>query len=123
MKVLNFEQYNESAKLKYDPEELTSDGIELATDYLKDVILKAINNKKLAIKEGERKWKGLVLSTTALSWVRNFVDGYEMDIYFEDGRGFKQQIGHIENGKIDKEYTMSNFSFDKYMLDKKYFGK
>lgn len=123
MKILNFEQYNESVKLKYDPEELTSDGIELATDYLKDVILKAIEKKTLTIKEGERKWKGLVLSTTALSWVRNFVDGYEMDIYIEDGRGFKEQIGHIENGKIDKEYTMGNFNFDKYMLDKKYFGK
>jgi hypothetical protein len=122
MKILNFEQYNESAKLKYNPEELTSDGIELATDYLKEFILKAIDNKKLAIKEGERKWKGLILSTTFLVWARNNNDGYEMDIYFEDGKGFKQQIGHIENGKIDKEYTMDNFNFDKYMLDKKYFG-
>jgi hypothetical protein len=123
MKVFNFEQYNESVKLKYDPEELTSDGIELATDYLKDVIIKAIDNKKLAIKEGERKWKNVILSTTNLVWARNFVDGYKMDIYHEDDRGFKHQIGSIHNGKIDKEYTMKNFSFDKFMLDKKYFGK
>ena len=123
MKVLNFEQYNESAKLKYDPEELTSDGIELATDYLKEVILKAIENKKLAIKEGERKWKNVILSTTNLIWARNMSDGYDMDIYYEDGRGFKQQIGSIHNGKIDKEYTMDNFNFDKFMLDRKYFGK
>jgi hypothetical protein len=123
MKIYSFEQYNESKKLKYDSEELTSDGTELATDYLKDVILKAIENKTLAIKEGERKWKGVILSTINLVWARNNIDGYEMNIYLEDDRGVKHQIGHIVNDKIDKEYTMDNFNFDKYMLNKKYFGK
>ena len=48
---------------------------------IKEKRIKAIDNNRLKLIEGEQNWYNYVLSITELIWARNLYDGYQIHIY------------------------------------------
>ncbi len=48
---------------------------------IEEKIIKAVENNKLKLKNGERNWYQFYISVTKLFWARNNHDGFVIDIY------------------------------------------
>jgi hypothetical protein len=104
------EEEEEVAEIKYN--KLTSDGTELATDILKNLISKIVDNK-LKIKEGKKRFGRYVLESNANE------EGYITNVYVLDSIQRKVYIGTIENDNIDDSHLCKNSTVDKFV----YHGK
>jgi hypothetical protein len=51
---------------------------------IEEKIKNAVKNNKLNLQKlGERNWYNYFIRVTELVWVRNFYDGYKIDVYDE----------------------------------------
>lgn len=87
-------------------------GCGLAYEYLKKIIQFMKEGKiKIPEKGGRKIWRNIILEVQAMSWSRNFADGYNIDVYSNHDGNIGRHVGNIVLDVVNKDYLMNNYEF------------